>query len=168
MAHAAQHSEDGDAPVTRAVRMAQLLDLYGALLTDRQREFVKLHYEDDLSFGEIAKEAAISRQAIHDAVKHAEASLEDYDAKLRLSPSRAKRRGAEAAAEEAGSGAADGTSKPLILSAAGGAATLEHAVKILESIHERLRRSGGVIYNADGITKDLGEALDKLRTLQSE
>ena len=71
--------------VTKAVRVGRLLDLYGPLLTDRQRQFMKLHYEDDLSFGEIAKEFTVSRQAIHDAVKHAEQSLEEYDQKLGLS-----------------------------------------------------------------------------------
>ncbi len=69
-------------PIERAVRIGRLLDLYGSLLTERQRQFVKLHYEEDLSFGEIAKEFGISRQAVHDAVKHAETSLDEYDAKL--------------------------------------------------------------------------------------
>ena len=31
-----------------------LLDIYGGLLTTRQRELIKLHLEEDLSLGEIA------------------------------------------------------------------------------------------------------------------
>ncbi|HMZ52397.1 MAG TPA: sigma factor-like helix-turn-helix DNA-binding protein, partial [Candidatus Sumerlaeota bacterium] len=48
----------------RVVRIGRLLDLYGNLLTDRQRDFIRRHYEDDLSFGEIGKEFGISRQVL--------------------------------------------------------------------------------------------------------
>ena len=68
----------------RAVRVAQLLDIYGSLLTEKQRTFVELHYGKDLSFGEIAREHNVSRQAVHDAVKHAETTLEEYESNLRL------------------------------------------------------------------------------------
>lgn len=68
----------------RHVRIGLLLDLYGNLLTDRQRDFVRLHYDEDQSFGEIAQGKGVSRQAVHDAVKHAEKSLEQYERKLRL------------------------------------------------------------------------------------
>ncbi len=33
-----------------------LLDFYGSLLTERQRECYALHHEDDMSLGEIAEE----------------------------------------------------------------------------------------------------------------
>lgn len=61
-----------------------LLDLYGGLLTKKQQRFTKMHFEDDLSFGEIAREFGVSRQAVYDAVKHAEESLERYEQKLGL------------------------------------------------------------------------------------
>ena len=73
-----------DAALTRMLRMSMLLDTYGSLLTEKQREFMRLHYEQDLSFGEIASEYGVSRQAIHDSVKHAEQTLENLEKKLLL------------------------------------------------------------------------------------
>lgn len=61
-----------------------LLDFYGALLTERQRECYALHHEDDMSLGEIAEEMHISRQAVHDNIERAKASMEAYEQKLHL------------------------------------------------------------------------------------
>ena len=61
-----------------------LLDFYGALLTERQRECYTLHHEDDMSLGEIAEELSISRQAVHDNIERAKASMEGYEQKLHL------------------------------------------------------------------------------------
>ena len=61
-----------------------LLDFYGALLTERQRECYTLHHEDDMSLGEIAEELRISRQAVHDNIERAKASMEGYEQKLHL------------------------------------------------------------------------------------
>ena len=61
-----------------------LLDFYGALLTERQRECYTLHHEDDMSLGEIAEEMHISRQAVHDNIERAKASMEGYEKKLHL------------------------------------------------------------------------------------
>ena len=81
--------EDGgvsrdEATLERMLRMSMLLDTYGSLLTEKQKEFMRLHYEQDLSFGEIATEFGVSRQAIHDSVKHAEHTLEALEQKLAL------------------------------------------------------------------------------------
>lgn len=73
-----------DASVGHMIRMSLLLDAYGALLTQKQRQFMQLHYEQDLSFGELAREFGISRQAVHDSVKHAERTLENLESKLNL------------------------------------------------------------------------------------
>ena len=43
-------------------RMTMLFDFYGELLTDRQKEFYDLHYNEDLSLSEIAENYGISRQ----------------------------------------------------------------------------------------------------------
>ena len=61
-----------------------LLDFYGYLLTERQRECYTLHHEDDMSLGEIAEEMHISRQAVHDNIERAKASMEGYEQKLHL------------------------------------------------------------------------------------
>lgn len=65
-------------------RISLLLDAYGGLLTEKQRTFLKRYYEEDYSFGEIARDFSVSRQAIHDAVKHGEAALESYERELQL------------------------------------------------------------------------------------
>jgi predicted DNA-binding protein YlxM (UPF0122 family) len=65
-------------------RMAMLFDFYGKLLTDKQQEILKLHYEQDFSLGEIADEYKVTRQAIHDILKRGEKLLEEYEEKLRL------------------------------------------------------------------------------------
>ena len=49
--------------------MSLLLDTYGELLTEKQRTFMRRYYEQDFSFGEIAREFDVSRQAIFDAAK---------------------------------------------------------------------------------------------------
>lgn len=68
----------------KRLRMSLLLDAYGELLTDKQRQFMHLYYEEDLSFGEIAAEFDVSRQAIYDSVKHGEDALEGFERALRL------------------------------------------------------------------------------------
>ena len=71
-------------PETLLLEAGQLLDTYGGLLTERQRQFMRLHFEEDLSFSEIAREFDISRQAVHDAVKHAVQTLKTLESNLRL------------------------------------------------------------------------------------
>ena len=70
--------------LSQRVRTNLLFDFYGALLTERQKEFVKLYFCDDLSLGEIAQRFKISRQAVHDTLKTARESLEEYEKKLNL------------------------------------------------------------------------------------
>ncbi len=71
-------------PVEKRLRMSLLLDTYGELLTEKQRSFLRSYYDNDFSFGEIASESGVSRQAIFDSVKHGEASLENYERVLKL------------------------------------------------------------------------------------
>ena len=64
---------------SKAYRMAMLYDFYGELLTDRQRDFFELHYNEDLSLAEIAEHYDITRQGVHDALTRAEALLTDME-----------------------------------------------------------------------------------------
>lgn len=65
-----------------ALQMTLLLDYYGELLTEKQKTCFDLYYNQDLSLGEIAEEAGISRQGVHDSLARAEATLLDYEEKL--------------------------------------------------------------------------------------
>ena len=50
-------------------RMTMLFDFYGELLTDRQKEFYDLYYNEDLSLSEIAENYGISRQGVRDVIE---------------------------------------------------------------------------------------------------
>lgn len=61
-----------------------LFDFYGSLLTERQQNLIEMYYGDDLSLGEIAEQYEVTRQAVHDTLKRAEQTLENYEQKLGL------------------------------------------------------------------------------------
>lgn len=63
---------------------AALLDFYGGLLSDHQRDFFDLYYNEDLSLGEIAENAGITRQAVLGNIRKAEKNLEAFEKKLGL------------------------------------------------------------------------------------
>lgn len=81
-----------------------LLDLYGAMLTEKERNTLDYYYNEDLSLKEIAdnesierrerrdsgyaapnERETISRQGVRDTIKRAEAKLLDWESKLHLS-----------------------------------------------------------------------------------
>jgi predicted DNA-binding protein YlxM (UPF0122 family) len=65
-------------------RVQRLLDVYGQLLTDQQRETLRLHVDRDWSYAEIARSQGVTRTAVYDMVHRSEAALEDYEAKVGL------------------------------------------------------------------------------------
>ena len=64
--------------------ISTLRSYYGALLTQRQNDLLVMHYDEDLSFGEIANIVGISRQAVLDGINKGEKHLFEYEQKLRL------------------------------------------------------------------------------------
>lgn len=65
-------------------RINLLYDFYGSLLTAKQREFLELYYQHDLSLMEIAVNSGISRQGVHDLLKRAVRALEKAEERMGL------------------------------------------------------------------------------------
>lgn len=143
---------DSEQQLERRHRLNQLMDMYGELLTERQRMFLELHVAEDLSFGEIADQHKVSRQAVHDSVKHAEMGLENFEDKLKLL---AKRDSNESAGTEP---VAVSEAAPNVSSSGSNA----EFVGKLKQIIEELRRSGGVIYNANDVADQIESIISEL------
>lgn len=67
-----------------AVMRSMLFDFYGELLTDKQREYFDLRYNEDLSLGEIAEQCGISRQGVWDIIRRAETAMTEIEKKTGL------------------------------------------------------------------------------------
>lgn len=61
--------------------MTLLFDYYGELLSEKQQLCFDLYYNQDLSLSEIATEAGITRQGVHDTLARAEALLKNMEEK---------------------------------------------------------------------------------------
>lgn len=72
-------------------KISILVDLYGVLLTDKQRDILILYYNDDLSLAEIAEIMNTSRQAVFDLIKRCHKMLLEYESKLNLLESENKK-----------------------------------------------------------------------------
>jgi len=59
-----------------------LMDFYGELLTDKQRDTLDLYYNRDYSLAEIAQDIDISRQGVRDFIKRGEKQLIEFEEKL--------------------------------------------------------------------------------------
>lgn len=70
--------------MTKNLEISVLLDFYGTMLTDKQRDVVELYYNEDLSLAEIAAHSGITRQGVRDSIKRAEAQLTEYEERLGL------------------------------------------------------------------------------------
>lgn len=70
--------------VAKNLEITMLLDFYGEMLTDKQREFLDYYYNEDLSLAEIASNVGITRQGVRDAIKRAECQLLEMEERLGL------------------------------------------------------------------------------------
>ncbi len=59
-----------------------LIDIYGYMLTEKQKDVLELYYFDDLSLAEIAENLGITRQGVRDSIKRGEETLIDLEEKL--------------------------------------------------------------------------------------
>lgn len=64
------------------VKISILLEIYGNLLTKKQKELLEDYYNEDLSLSEIAENNLITRQAVRDNLKKGEKKLFEYEEKL--------------------------------------------------------------------------------------
>ncbi len=65
-----------------AFEMALLYDYYGAMLTQKQREYLDMRYNQDMSLSEIAELTQVSRQAVFDNLSRTEAQLHRMEEKI--------------------------------------------------------------------------------------
>ena len=70
--------------MAKNMEIALLVDFYGDMLTDKQRDVVELYYNDDLSLAEIAENEGITRQGVRDSIKRAESQLLEMEERLGL------------------------------------------------------------------------------------
>ncbi|NLV49566.1 MAG: YlxM family DNA-binding protein [Clostridiales bacterium] len=63
------------------VRMALLFDFFGELLTQKQRGYFQMYYDENLSLSEIAENEGITRQAVRDIIMRTENILEETEAR---------------------------------------------------------------------------------------
>lgn len=70
--------------MNKILEQALLYDFYGELLTPHQKEIYEQFVLEDLSLSEIAADAGISRQGVHDLIRRCQKALEGYEAKLHL------------------------------------------------------------------------------------
>lgn len=67
------------------LQISDLLDCYGEMLTEKQRDVIDLYYNQDLSLAEIAEHEGISRQGVRDNIKRGETFLLELEEKLQVS-----------------------------------------------------------------------------------
>ena len=64
--------------------MCVLLDIYGALISEKQFEVMDYYYNQDYSLAEISEHLNITRQGVRDSIKRAEQVLLECEDKLKL------------------------------------------------------------------------------------
>jgi len=72
------------------MEISTLYAFYGMLLTEKQREALRLHYCEDWSLAEVAENFGVTRQSVHELIMRSSQKMERYE-KLIGSISLAKR-----------------------------------------------------------------------------
>lgn len=67
--------------MAKDLALCALLDVYGAFLSEKQREIMSHYFNDDLSLSEIAENEGITRQAVSEIIRRGEAALKEYEEK---------------------------------------------------------------------------------------
>lgn len=70
--------------INKNIRICNLLDVYGELLSDKQQKVLRQYYFEDMSLSEIADIEGVSRPAVLDSIHSGESKLELYESKIRM------------------------------------------------------------------------------------
>ncbi len=70
--------------IDKELQFCILLDYYGDMLTDKQKDVIDLYYNEDLSLSEIAEHENITRQGVRDSIKRGEQTMLELEEKFHL------------------------------------------------------------------------------------
>ena len=70
--------------IEEKIKLNQLYDIYGELLTEKQREYYEYYYLQDYSLSEISDLLNVSRNAVHMQLKNVVKYLEEYEKTLQI------------------------------------------------------------------------------------
>lgn len=68
--------------MAKNLEISLLLDFYGDVLTEKQRDVMEQYYNDDLSLAEIADNFGITRQGVRDSIKRGEGIILELEEKV--------------------------------------------------------------------------------------
>ena len=68
--------------MAKNLEISFLLDFYGDVLTEKQREVMEQYYNDDFSLAEIADNFGITRQGVRDSIKRGEGIILELEEKV--------------------------------------------------------------------------------------
>ena len=68
--------------MAKNLEISYLLDFYGDVLTQKQRDVMEQYYNDDFSLAEIAANFGITRQGVRDSIKRGESILLELEQKV--------------------------------------------------------------------------------------
>lgn len=68
--------------IEKTLKINTLINVYGAMLNDKQRDIVTSYFVYDNSLSEIAENLNITRQAVSDLINRVVNTLENYEQKL--------------------------------------------------------------------------------------
>ena len=66
------------------LKVSYLLDFYGNLFSEKQREILEMYYQEDMSLSEIASLTDMTRQGVYDNIKRGEKEIISLEDKLKL------------------------------------------------------------------------------------
>ena len=66
------------------IYLTMLYDIYGDLLTEKERKYFEAYYFDNLSLGEISENMDVSRNAVHKSIKLVIEKLTEFERKVHL------------------------------------------------------------------------------------